>query len=717
MELAGNARRFATARGTALSLVAIALALAAQQATHAATVTKANNSTALNSGGSWVGGAAPTSADVALFDSTVTTAVSVSQGAGLTWASIQVTNPGGTVGISQSTNTLTLNTGGIDMSSATADLSFNGSGGFVRAASNNFSPTLNVAAGRTLTFNGQFTNQGNTKTSLLNGSGTIVFNGVSGFGGSYRFNVNGPTVQMNNASNSWVSGTVTSGTLVIGNATALQSQTITVAAANGLAFGTGITSCTLGSLSGSGGFLLTNADSSAVALTVGGNGGSDTYSGSLSGAGSLTKSGAGTLTLSASNGFAGGLTVASGGVVFNNSSAAAGGNVTAADSTTLSLANSSSVFLTGTVAPSGANANVTLSSANISAGFNTAFSGSSNQKFTISGATQVNVSASTQQFSGVSGTVAVAAGATLRFSASSLNNGGTSTTFDLTGGITTRNNGTLTLGALQGSGNISMGGLGLNNQPLTVVVGGKGLNTTYSGVMSDADAVNGKILRLTKVGAGTLTLTGSNTYTGPTTVSAGGLVANGVLGTGSLSVAAAAWLTGSGTILGPVSMSGTLTPGASPGLLTLKSLSLESTSVTVMEINGTSQGTSYDSILVTDTSALSYGGGLQLSFGSTFPDNTTFDLFSFTGTASATFASVTATGSYGALTFTKLAGVWTAQAGGQTVSFTESTGDVIVVPEPSLVALLACGATTFFAGFRRRIGRSANSPVWRAARY
>lgn len=716
MELAGNACRFATARGTALSLVAIALALAAQQATHAATVTKANNSTALNSGGSWFSGTAPTSADVALFDSTVTTAISVSQGAGLTWASIQVTNPGGTVGISQSTNTLTLNTGGIDMSSATADLSFNGSGGFVRAASNNFSPTLNVAAGRTLSFNGQFTNQGNTKTSLLNGSGTIVFNGVAGVGGSYRFNVNGPTVQMNNASNSWVSGTVTSGTLVIGNATALQSQTITVTAANGLAFGTGITSCTLGSLSGAGGFLLTNADSSAVALTVGGNGGSDTYSGSLSGAGSLTKSGAGTLTLSASNGFAGGLTVASGGVVFNNSSAAAGGNVTAADSTTLSLANSSSVFLTGAVAPSGANANVTLSSANISAGFNTAFSGSSNQKFTISGATQVNVSASTQQFSGVSGTVAVAAGATLRFSASSLNNGGTSTTFDLTGGITTRNNGTLTLGALQGSGNISMGGSGLNNQPLTVVVGGKGLNTTYSGVMSDADAVNGKILRLTKVGAGTLTLTGSNTYTGPTTVSAGGLVANGVLGTGSLSVAAAAWLTGSGTILGPVSMSGTLTPGASPGLLTLKSLSLESTSATVMEINGTSQGTSYDSILVTDTSALSYGGGLQLSFGSTFPDDTSFDLFSFTGTPAATFTSVTANGSYGALTFTKVAGVWTAQSGGQTVSFTESTGDVLVVPEPSSVALVFCGSAAFLAGCRRRIGRSANYPECRVCR-
>jgi len=691
-----------------MALLGTAISLSARQQTNAATVTKANNNTALNVGSSWGSGTAPTSADVALFDSTVTTAISVSQGTTLTWASVQVTNPGGTIGISQNTNTLTLNSGGIDMSSATADLSFNGTGGFVRAASANFSPNLNVAAGRTLTFNGQFNNQGNTKASQMTGSGTIIFNGNAGGGGSYRFNINGPTVQMNSSTNSWVTGTVASGTLVIGHATALQSQTITVAAANGLAFGTGVTSGTLGSLAGAGGFSLTNTDSNAAALTVGGNGGSDTYSGSLGGAGSLTKLGSGTLTLSGSNSFAGGLTVAAGGIVFNNSSAAASGSIAASNSTTLSLANSSSIFLTGTVVPSGANANVTLTSANASAGFNTAFRGSADQKFTINGATQVNVAASNQQFSGLSGTVAVATGATLRFAASNLNNGGTATTFDLTGGITTRNNGTLTLGALQGSGIIAMGTNGLNNQGLTVIVGDKGVNTTYSGVMSDADAANGKILGLTKVGSGTLTLTGSNAYTGPTIVTAGGLIANGVLGSGSLSVAATAWLAGSGTILGPVSMSGTISPGNSPGLLTLKSLSLESTSSTVMEINGTSQGTSYDIILVTDTSALSYGGGLQLSFGSVFADNTSFDLFSFSGTPTGTFAAVSATGTYGALTFTNNSGVWTAQSGGQTISFTESTGDILIVPEPSSVALLTCGCAFFFALRRRRIGRSAN---------
>ena len=705
----GRLRTLTSCRSYITGIVVVT-ALFSWHSAEAVTITKANNTTALNSTGAWVGGVAPTSADIALFDSTVTTAISVSQGTTLTWASVQITNPGGTIGISQNTNTLTLNTGGIDMSSATADLSFNGSGGFVRAANNNFSPTLNVAAGRTLTFNGQFNNQGNTKTSQLTGSGTIVFNGNAGSGGAYKFNINGPTVRMNSSTNSWVTGTVASGTLVIGHAAALQSQTITVAAANGLAFATGVTSGTLGSLSGAGGFSLTNADSNAVALTVGGNGGSDTYSGSLGGAGSLTKSGAGSLTLSGSNSFAGGLTVASGSIVFNNSSAAASGSVVASDSTTLSLANSASVFLTGTVAPSGANANVTLTSANAAAAFNTVFSGSANQKFTVSGGTQVNAGASTQQFSGVSGTVAVATGATLRFSASSLNNGGASTTFDLTGSIVTRNNGTLTLGALQGSGNISMGTNGLNNQALTVIVGDKSVDTTYGGVMSDADAANGKILRLTKVGSGALTLTGSNTYTGPTTVSAGGLIVNGVLGSGTLSVAAAAWLAGSGTILGPISMSGTLSPGNSPGLMSLKSLSLDSTSTTVMEINGTTAGSTYDSILISDPSGLAYSGALQFSFGSTLADNTTLNLFSFSGTPTGTFTTVTASGSYGALTFTKTNGVWTAQSGTQTISFTESTGNVLIVPEPSVVALLGCCAAVIFVGTRRRIGRSANFP-------
>jgi len=79
---------------------------------------------------------------------------------------------------------------------------------------------------------------------------------------------------------------------------------------------------------------------------------------------------------------------------------------------------------------------------------------------------------------------------------------------------------------------------------------------------------------LTKDGAGTLTLTGGNSYAGATDVLAGTLLINGnqSAATGLTSVAAAAALGGSGTIGGSVDMSagGTLTPGSGgAGTLTI----------------------------------------------------------------------------------------------------------------------------------------------------
>jgi len=54
-------------------------------------------------------------------------------------------------------------------------------------------------------------------------------------------------------------------------------------------------------LSGSGNVTLKDDSGTAIALTVGGNNGSTTYSGSLSGSGSLITTGIGSLTLTGSN--------------------------------------------------------------------------------------------------------------------------------------------------------------------------------------------------------------------------------------------------------------------------------------------------------------------------------------------------------------------------------------------------------------------------------
>lgn len=92
------------------------------------------------------------------------------------------------------------------------------------------------------------------------------------------------------------------------------------------------------------------------------------------------------------------------------------------------------------------------------------------------------------------------------------------------------------IGSLTGNGSV-----GLASATLTV---GDATNTSFTGTIADtanagaggSTAVGGK---LTKVGAGTLTLTANNTYTGLTTVTGGTLVAagiNGSLGTGSVTV-------------------------------------------------------------------------------------------------------------------------------------------------------------------------------------
>jgi fibronectin-binding autotransporter adhesin len=71
---------------------------------------------------------------------------------------------------------------------------------------------------------------------------------------------------------------------------------------------------------------------------------------------------------------------------------------------------------------------------------------------------------------------------------------------------------------------------------------------------------------LTKVGAGTLTLTGTNTYTGDTTVSGGELKVNGSIASSDVTVNSGAVLSGSGQV-GGISGAGSINPGNSPGIL------------------------------------------------------------------------------------------------------------------------------------------------------
>jgi autotransporter-associated beta strand protein/T5SS/PEP-CTERM-associated repeat protein len=246
--------------------------------------------------------------------------------------------------------------------------------------------------------------------------------------------------------------------------------------------------------------------------------------------------------------------------------------------------------------------------------------------------------------------------------------------------------------------NFGPGGVTLN--------GGGGTIDTQNFSSSITQALVG-VGSLTKQGTGFLRLSGVNTYTGATNVAAGVLQVNGSLAADSaVTVASGATLRGTGTIGGTttVQSGGTLDPGVSLGLLTFgSSLTLGSGATASFSIDGDGRGTTYDAVNVAGLST--YGGTLSLAFGGAIADGTTLDLFGLTGGSAGDFDFITASGSYTG-SFTNNGGVWKLESGGQTLTFTESTGDLgfagAAIPEPGTTAAFAGLATLTLAALRRR---------------
>ena len=113
---------------------------------------------------------------------------------------------------------------------------------------------------------------------------------------------------------------VIGGTLALGSPLALQQSTLNTSGSGALSFGA-LTSATLGGLTGSGTLDLSNTASVGVIVNVGNNNASTTFSGDLSGAGSLTKVGRGVLVLSGTDSYFGGTIVDAGTLCVTNASA------------------------------------------------------------------------------------------------------------------------------------------------------------------------------------------------------------------------------------------------------------------------------------------------------------------------------------------------------------------------------------------------------------
>jgi autotransporter-associated beta strand protein len=105
-----------------------------------------------------------------------------------------------------------------------------------------------------------------------------------------------------------------------------------------------------------------------------------------------------------------------------------------------------------------------------------------------------------------------------------------------------------------------------------VARGAAAVDLDVSGAIA-TDWSSGKV-GLKKTGTGIMALSGTNTYTGPTSVNGGTLLVNGSIGTNVVTVASGAMLGGTGTLNGAVTIQsgGTLAPGGSGiGTLTLNS--------------------------------------------------------------------------------------------------------------------------------------------------
>jgi autotransporter-associated beta strand protein len=171
----------------------------------------------------------------------------------------------------------------------------------------------------------------------------------------------------------------------------------------------------------------------------------------------------------------------------------------------------------------------------------------------------------------------------------SIINGGASARTDFSGSSGPVNDGRLSAGSIAGSGEFYLGA----NQ---LTVGGNNLSTTVSGVISDCGPAGSSCSligatggSLVKAGTGTLTLSGSNIYSGTTTVDAGTLNVTGSLAVSSpVGVNTGAVLAGTGSV-GSVSINsgGTLAPGdGTPGSsMSLGSLALQSGATYLVMLN------------------------------------------------------------------------------------------------------------------------------------
>ena len=443
------------------------------------------------------------------------------------------------------------------------------------------SGSITGGVGGTLTSTGTFEMQSGTVSGILAGSGIAMNKTTAG------------TVTLSGANTFTGLTTVSAGTLAYGINDALSTGGVT---ASGGTLSLGTFSDTVGTVTVSGGGSITG--SSGVLSSTGNfemqNG---SVSGILGGLSLLNKTTASTVTLSGVNTYTGGTTIGAGTLALSGSGTlgSTSGTLTV-NGGTLDLAgvNAGVGNFTGsggTVLTNGANATLTIGNSNgtggnflgtfadgtggvlsltkTGSGTLTLGGASSN---TYSGTTTVNGGTLALAKSG--GTVAVSGNLTIgdgtgtdtaRLDAANQIGSTSTVTFNNSGGTPTLNlNGySQTLGSIASTNTSAQVQLGAPGSATALTVGDSS-NTTFAGVIS-----GGANASLVKEGSGTLTLSGTNTFTGAVAINAGTLAVQnnaglgaGTLGTTVSSGATLSLLGGVTVVNGTLSLTGTSGVGA-----------------------------------------------------------------------------------------------------------------------------------------------------------
>lgn len=380
------------------------------------------------------------------------------------------------------------------------------------AGSTGTNALIDAASGASVTLSGIIASAGNSGVNHLVVNSGAGNNGDLLLSGANTFN--GTTV-------------VSNGTLHVAGTTALQNSTLNYSSGN-VVFD-GIAAATFGGLTGTNNLALTNLTGGIVALTVGNNNSSNTYSGSLNdGAlgGSLIKIGTGTFTLTSSNQY-NGTTAVKGGTMDVN-----GGSLVASNTMTVGVVANATLHLTngsitvpaldlGTGGGSSSPGAVVVDSGTASFGNTRISAGSINGgSITINGGT-VSFTSLVNRRDASSGTATLTSGVII--------NGGSTTVSNLqistgnSGADLTVSNGSLTIGDPTAAANFIVGsGTSSSRGGFVTVRGG---TLTYLGT-------DGMLLNNVQTSQGTAQFNGGvSTFAGITMNNAASLAGgNSVLG-------------------------------------------------------------------------------------------------------------------------------------------------------------------------------------------